>query len=144
MLLRASPRIKTYLIWSKNIGYRLWLWCLTPLSTILIYIVVVSFIGRGNRSTRKKTPTCRKSLINFITKCCIEYASSWTGFEPTTLMMIGIDCICGSKSNHHTITTIGLKTPINIIYIWRENDYDCHLKWNSLLTNFMVVKYIVF
>jgi len=39
------------------------------------YIVAVSFIGGGNRSTRRKLPTCRKSLIkkkNFITQCCIE------------------------------------------------------------------------
>ena len=35
---------------------RLGLWCLMPLSTILqIYIVVVSFIGRGNQSARRKT-----------------------------------------------------------------------------------------
>jgi hypothetical protein len=32
------------------------------------YIVVVSFIGGGNRSTRNKPPTCRKSLTNFITQ----------------------------------------------------------------------------
>jgi len=31
------------------------LWCLTPLS------------GGGNRSTRRKPPTSRKSLMNFIT-----------------------------------------------------------------------------
>ena len=31
------------------------------------YIVTVSFIGGRNRSTRRKPPTCRKSLTNFIT-----------------------------------------------------------------------------
>ena len=31
-------------------------------------------------------PNCRKSLTNFITLCCIEYTSSWTGFELTTLV----------------------------------------------------------
>jgi hypothetical protein len=31
------------------------------------YIVAVSFIGEGNRSTRRKPPTCRKSLTKFIT-----------------------------------------------------------------------------
>jgi hypothetical protein len=31
------------------------------------YIVAVSFIGGGNRRTRRKPPTCRKSLKNFIT-----------------------------------------------------------------------------
>jgi len=29
--------------------------------------VDVSFIGGGNRNTRRKLPTCRKSLTNFIT-----------------------------------------------------------------------------
>ena len=31
------------------------------------YIVLVSFTGRENRSTRRKPPICRKSLTNFIT-----------------------------------------------------------------------------
>jgi hypothetical protein len=31
------------------------------------YIVAVSFIGGGNRSTRRNPPTCHKSLTNFIT-----------------------------------------------------------------------------
>ena len=31
------------------------------------YIVAVSFIAGGNRKTRRKPPTCRKSLTNFIT-----------------------------------------------------------------------------
>ena len=38
------------------------------------YIVAVSFIGRVNRSTRRKPPTSRKSLTYFISKSCIEYA----------------------------------------------------------------------
>jgi hypothetical protein len=31
------------------------------------YIMAVCFIGEGNRSTRRKPPTCNKSLTNFIT-----------------------------------------------------------------------------
>ena len=31
------------------------------------YIVAVSFIGGENRRTQRKSPTCRKSLTNFIT-----------------------------------------------------------------------------
>jgi hypothetical protein len=34
------------------------------------YIVAVSFIGGWNRGPGKTPPTCRKSLINFIAKCC--------------------------------------------------------------------------
>jgi len=43
--------------------------CLRPLSTIFNYIVAVSFIVGGKRSTRRKPTTCRKSLTNFITYC---------------------------------------------------------------------------
>jgi len=32
--------------------------------SVTLYIVMVSFIGGGNR---RKPPTCRKSLTNFIT-----------------------------------------------------------------------------
>ena len=43
------------------------------------YIVTVSFIGGGNQSTRRKPPTCHKSLANFITliNVCI-FIISWS------------------------------------------------------------------
>jgi hypothetical protein len=37
--------------------------------------------------------------------CGIEYTSPWTGFELTTLMVMGTDCIGSYKNNHHIITT---------------------------------------
>jgi hypothetical protein len=55
------------------------LWCL--MQQYFGYVVVVSFIGGGNQSTRIKPPSCRKSLTNFIT-----YTSPWAGFELTTLV----------------------------------------------------------
>jgi hypothetical protein len=64
-------------------------------------IVAVSFIGGGNRSTQWKPPTCRKSPTNFITWCCFVCA----GFELTTLVMIGTDCICSCKSNYLKIVS---------------------------------------
>ena len=66
------------------------------------YTVTVSFIGGGNWSTRRKPPTCRKSLTNFITLCCIGYTSPWAGFKLTTLVVIGTDCTGSCKSKHHT------------------------------------------
>ena len=40
------------------------------------YIVAVSSISRGNRSTRRKQPICRKSLTNFITLCRVHFVMS--------------------------------------------------------------------
>ena len=51
---------------------------------ISVYIVVVNFIGGGNQSTRRKPPTCRKSLTSFI---IVLY-----GVHLTTLVVIGTDC----------------------------------------------------
>ena len=42
-------------------------WYSTSLSTIVQLYHAVSFIGGGNRSTRRKPLNCRKSLTNFIT-----------------------------------------------------------------------------
>ena len=79
------------------------LWCLTPLLAIFqLYIVAVSFVGGGNQSTRRKPPSCHKSLTNFYH--IMLYTSPWSGFEPTTSVVIGTDCIDSCKSNYHTIT----------------------------------------
>ena len=67
-----------------------------------ISVISVSFIGGINQ---RKLPTCRKSLTNFITLCSIEYTSPRTGFELTTLVVIGTDCIGRYKSNYHMIMT---------------------------------------
>ena len=100
----------------------------------------VSFIGGGNRSTRRKLLTWRKSLTNFITYCYIEYTSPWTGFELTTLMVIGIDCTGSCKSNYHTITTT--TTPYidnlflqNKFFTSREYCYHHNLEYESLIWN---------
>ena len=51
--------------------------------------MVVRYIGGGNRrSARRKPPICRES-----------------GFELTTLVVIGTDCKGSYKSTYHTITT---------------------------------------
>jgi hypothetical protein len=69
------------------------------------YIVAVSFIGGENRSTQRKPQTCRKSLTNLITLCCIKYTSPLAGFE---LSGIG-------KSNYRT--SMSMVAPFYIKYI---------------------------
>ena len=54
----------------------------------------------------KKPPTCRKSLTNFITQCCIYHTSTWTGSNsPHWWWLICTDYTGSCKSNYHTITT---------------------------------------
>ena len=98
-------------------GEELGLWCFTPLSQqYFSCIVVVSFIGGENRSTREnhRPSTCLKSLINLITYCCIKYTLPSTGFKLITLVEIGIDCIGRCRSNYYRTTTkMALNSPLN-------------------------------
>jgi phosphate/sulfate permease len=48
-------------------------WCLTPLSTIFSYIVAVSFTGRENWSTRRKTQSCHYHTITTTTALFVLY-----------------------------------------------------------------------
>ena len=66
------------------------------------YIMAVSFIGEGTRNTLRKSPTCRKSLVNIM---LYPVHPSWVGFEITTLVVLGTDCLGSYKSKCHTFTT---------------------------------------
>jgi hypothetical protein len=63
--------------------------------------VVVCFTVGENWSTLGKPQTCRKSLTNFFTYCCIEYTSSWAGFKLTTLVVISTVCTVSCESYYH-------------------------------------------
>ena len=70
------------------------LWCLTPLSTIIQLYMAVSFIVGRNWSTRRKPPTCCKSLTNFITSSFINWVHlAMSRLNLTTLVVICTDCI---------------------------------------------------
>ena len=53
-------------------------------------IIVISWRSAllVDQSTQRKLQTCRKSLTNFITLCCIKYTSPWARFELPTLVVI--------------------------------------------------------
>jgi hypothetical protein len=69
--------------------------CLTLLLINFSYILVVSFVGGGNQSTRRQY-TCQMSLTNYITWCSIEYmcTSPWVWIKLTVLVLNDNDCLC--------------------------------------------------
>jgi hypothetical protein len=89
------------------------------------YIVTVSFIAWGNHCTRRKPPTCRKSLTNFITLCCIEYTSPWEGFKLATFVVIGTHLWWDSRGYFWgSFVTFFLRSachlsPYTIVYMYR-------------------------
>ena len=70
--------------------------------------MAVSFIGGRNRNTRRKPPTCRKPLTNLSQNVVSSTPSlrGIRGFELTTLVVIGTDCIGSCKPTYHLITTM--------------------------------------
>ena len=112
-------------------GYSIW----RPFQQHFSYLVVVCYIGEGNRRTRRKPPTCRKPLTTFITKCCIKYTSPWAGFVLTTLVVIGNDRIGSHISNYHTITTTTaphsfhhlLKNGTELIIVVKQMSFMVHV-----------------
>jgi hypothetical protein len=98
------------------------------------YIVTVSFISDGNKSTQIKPLTCWKLLTNFITWCCIGYTLPWTGFKLTTLVVKGSNCIGSCKCNYHTITTS--TAPRVDLNLWYSRNWLLSIYFYSLNTNF--------
>jgi hypothetical protein len=77
---------------------RVSLWWLTPIQQYFSYIVAVSFIGGGTINLPQVTDKLYHIMLYLV-------HLAWAGFELTTLMVIGTDCIGNHKSNYHTITT---------------------------------------
>ena len=80
------------------------LWCLTSRSTILAIswrsVLLVEETGVPEKKTTDKSLTIYDHIMLH------QVHLALAGFELTTLVVIGIDCIGSYKSNNHTITTM--------------------------------------
>jgi predicted anti-sigma-YlaC factor YlaD len=57
--------------------FEIWLWCLTPFSTILQLYVVVSFLVGGNQSTRRKPPMQGTDKLYHIMLYLVHLTMNW-------------------------------------------------------------------
>ena len=103
----------------------LMLWCLTSLSTIFQLCRGGQFYWcQGETAVPGEYHRPAAShWQNFITWRYIEYTSKWTGFEITTLVVIGTYCISSFKSNYHMTTTTTV--PLILYLYWLYTNYAC-------------------
>jgi hypothetical protein len=82
------------------------------------------FLGEETRVPGENHPSIT-SHWQTLSHNVVLSTSPWTGFEPTTLVVIGTDCTGSCISNYHTITTV-------FTLLETETDRKMNLWWTFL------------
>ena len=80
-------------------------WCVKPLSKIFQLYRGGQFHRWRKLEDTEKTTDLWQVTDKLYHIMLYQVNPAWTGFELTTLVVIGTDCIGSCKSNYHTITT---------------------------------------